>query len=222
MCFLLYIGKNRCKGLLTERRNMLEKNVNKEGIMFIFSAPSGAGKSTIINRVVQELGDVYVSVSATTRSPREGEVDGKDYFFVSKEKFQKMINENAFYEYVDSDFGPKYGTPKAKIDENLAKGKDVILDIDYPGVQMMKAIAADKIKTIFIMPPSIEELRNRLIKRGTDSLETIEKRMSMAEKRIAESKFYDYIVINNDLETAVHDVLKVIKDERAKKNNIGR
>lgn len=204
---------------------MGKNDTKKEGIMFIFSAPSGAGKSTIINRVVQELGDVYVSVSATTRSPREGEIEGKDYFFVSKEKFQQMIKENAFYEYVDSDFGPKYGTPKAKIDENLAKGTDVILDIDYPGVQMMKAIAADKIKTIFIMPPSVEELRNRLVKRGTDSLETIQKRMSMAEKRIAESKYYDYIVVNNDLEAAVDDVLKIIRDERAKKKsncNIGQ
>ena len=130
---------------------MGKNDIKREGTMFIFSAPSGAGKSTIINRVVQDLGDVYVSVSATTRSPREGEVEGKDYFFVSKEKFQQMIKENAFYEYVDSDFGPKYGTPKAKIDENLTNGTDVILDIDYPGVQMMKAIAADKIKTIFIM-----------------------------------------------------------------------
>jgi len=198
---------------------MLENNKANEGTMFIFSAPSGAGKSTIINRVTEELGNVYVSVSATTRASREGEVEGKDYFFVSQEKFQKMIEDNAFYEYVDSDFGPKYGTPKAKIDENLANGKDVILDIDYPGVQMLKAIAADKIKTIFIMPPSIEELRNRLIKRGTDSLETIEKRMSMAEKRIAESKFYDYIVVNNDLDTAVNEVLNIIKNERTKKNN---
>ena len=198
---------------------MGKNDIKREGTMFIFSAPSGAGKSTIINRVVQDLGDVYVSVSATTRSPREGEVEGKDYFFVSKEKFQQMIKENAFYEYVDSDFGPKYGTPKAKIDENLTNGTDVILDIDYPGVQMMKAIAADKIKTIFIMPPSVEELRNRLVKRGTDSLETIQKRMSMAEKRIAESKYYDYIVVNNDLDVAVNDVLKIIRDERAKKKN---
>ena len=198
---------------------MGKNDTKKEGTMFIFSAPSGAGKSTIINRVVQDLGDVYVSVSATTRSPREGEVEGKDYFFVSKEKFQQMIKEDAFYEYVDSDFGPKYGTPKAKIDENLANGTDVILDIDYPGVQMMKAIAADKIKTIFIMPPSVEALRNRLVNRGTDSLETIQKRMSMAEKRIAESKYYDYIVINDDLNVAVNDVLKIIKDERAKKKN---
>jgi len=198
---------------------MLGNNNDREGTMFIFSAPSGAGKSTIINRVTEELGNVYVSVSATTRAPREGEVEGKDYFFVSQEKFKQMIDDNAFYEYVDSDFGPKYGTPKAKIDENLANGKDVILDIDYPGVQMMKAIAADKIKTIFIMPPSVEELRNRLVKRGTDSLETIQKRMSMAEKRIAESKFYDYIVINKDLDKAVNDVLNIIKNERAKKSN---
>ena len=195
---------------------MVGNKVNREGTMFIFSAPSGAGKSTIINRIVQELDNVYISVSATTRDPREGEVDGKDYFFVSKDKFEQMIEENAFYEYVDSDFGPKYGTPRANVDKNLAEGKDVILDLDYPGVQMMRAIAGDRIKAIFIMPPSVEDLRDRLVKRGTDSMETIQRRMSMAEKRIAESKYYDYVVVNDDLEKAVSDVLKIINDERSK------
>lgn len=195
---------------------MVGNKVSREGTMFIFSAPSGAGKSTIINRIVQELDNVYISVSATTRDPREGEVDGKDYFFVSKDKFEQMIEENAFYEYVDSDFGPKYGTPRANVDKNLAEGKDVILDLDYPGVQMMRAIAGDRIKAIFIMPPSVEDLRDRLVKRGTDSMETIQRRMSMAEKRIAESKYYDYVVVNDDLEKAVSDVLKIIDDERSK------
>ena len=194
-------------------------NLNQTGSMFIFSAPSGGGKSTIIKKVLEKLDNIELSVSATTREKREGEENGKDYYFISKENFDELINQNAFYEFVDSDFGPKYGTPRAPVDDILKQGKDVILDLDYPGVQQLRALAKDKVTAIFIMPPSIEELRRRLVARGTDKPEVIEHRMSMAEKRIKESKFYDYIVLNDNLDVAVDDVCKIIREVRAKKES---
>lgn len=198
---------------------MTENKKEGNDLLIIFSAPSGAGKSTIIEGLEKRMDNIYVSVSVTTRGIRKGEKEGKSYFFVSNDKFKEMIKENAFYEYVHSDYGDSYGTRRDLVDEALAQNKVIILDLDYPGVQRMKAVLGDKVKTIFIMPPSIEELRNRLVMRGTDPLEKIQKRMEQAEKRIGESKYYDHIVVNDDLDTAIDDVIKVINDECAKKNN---
>ena len=199
---------------------MTQKFFKRKGMMFIFSSPSGCGKSSIIKRVLQDLEDISLSVSVTTRPMREGEVEGVDYYFINEEKFNELIKEKALYEYVDSDFGPKYGTPKARVDELLAQGKDVILDVDYPGVQQMKALAADRIKSISVMPPSLRLLRERLVNRGTDSMEVIERRMNMAEKRVKESVFYDYIVVNDSLDVAVSEVEAIILASRVEKNNI--
>lgn len=199
---------------------MAQKIFKRKGMMFIFSGPSGCGKSSIIKRVLQDFDDISLSVSVTTRPMREGEIEGVDYYFINEEKFHELVNQKALYEYVDSDFGPKYGTPKARVDELLAQGKDVILDVDYPGVQQMQALAADRIKTISILPPSLKLLRERLVNRGTDSMEVIERRMSMAEKRINESVFYDYIVVNDVLDTAVSEVEAIILASRVEKNNI--
>ena len=199
---------------------MNSKNIQRLGSMFIFSGPSGCGKSSVIKRVLKEVDDIELSVSVTTRGMREGEVDGKDYYFISEEKFRELVNSNELYEYVDSDFGPKYGTPKVKVDELLRDGKDVILDLDYPGVQQLRKLAGDKVKAVSFIPPSIKILRERLEGRGTDSVEVIEKRMSMAEKRIKEAQFYDYVVVNDDLDKAVAEVKAIIEATRLEKKNL--
>ncbi len=195
-------------------------NIQKQGTMFIFSAPSGGGKSSVIKRLLKEIDNIELSVSVTTRDKREGEIDGKDYYFVSIDEFKKMIDDNALYEYVDSDFGPKYGTPKKKIDELLCAGKDVILDLDYPGVQQLRKLAGDRVKAISFIPPSVRILRERLVNRGTDAMEVIERRMSMAEKRIKECEFYDYVVVNDDIDEAVEQTKSIILAARLEKRNL--
>ncbi len=190
------------------------------GSMFIFAAPSGGGKSSIIKRVLGHLDNIQLSVSVTTRQPRDGEVEGKDYYFISEEQFKKLIKDKQLYEYVDSDFGPKYGTPKAPVEELLKQGKDVILDLDYPGVQSLKAIAGDRVKAIALLPPSIRVLKERLVNRGTDADDVIERRMSMAEKRIRESQFYDYVIMNDDLDKAADEAISIIKSTRVERKNI--
>lgn len=197
---------------------MAQNNSNKRGTIFVFSAPSGGGKSTIIKHLRKELKNLELSVSVTTRGMREGEKEGEDYYFIDDAKFKKLVENDALYEFVNSDFGPKYGTPKAPVDEWLQKGIDVILDVDYPGVQQLKERVHDKMVTISIIPPSIEVLRQRLIDRGTETPEEIEKRMSKAEKRIEESKFYDHVVVNDDLDVAVNEVKNIILSARYEKN----
>lgn len=199
---------------------MSENKIGRRGTMFIFSAPSGGGKSSVIKELMQNVEDLAHSVSVTTRQMRPGEEEGKDYYFVSEEKFKELVKENALYEYVDSDFGPKYGTPKAPVDKLLAEGKDVILDLDYPGVQQLRALAGDCVKAIYFIPPSIKVLRERLVNRGTDTPEVIEKRMSMATKRIRESAFYDYVVVNDVLSDAVAEAAAIIRATRVEKKNL--
>ena len=195
-------------------------NIQKQGTMFIFSAPSGGGKSSVIKRLLKEIDNIELSVSVTTRGMIEGEVDGKDYYFISEDEFKKLVKDGALYEYVDSDFGPKYGTPKEKIDRLLCEGKDVILDLDYPGVQQLRKLAGDRVKAISFIPPSIRILRERLVNRGTDSMEVIERRMSMAEKRVKECEFYDYVVVNDDIDEAVEQTKSIILAARLEKKNL--
>lgn len=195
-------------------------NMQRQGTMFIFSAPSGGGKSSVIKKLLNELDDIQHSVSVTTREMRVGEIDGKDYYFINDEKFRDLVNENALYEYVDSDFGPKYGTPKKPVDELLRQGKDVILDLDYPGVQQLRKLAGNRVKAIALVPPSLKVLQERLVNRGTDSADVISRRMSMAEKRIKESIFYDYVIVNDDLDTAVAQAKAIILATRAETKNL--
>lgn len=199
---------------------MVHHNCKRNGTMFIFSGPSGCGKSSIIKRLLTEIEGIRLSVSVTTRNMRAGEKEGVDYYFIDDKKFKELVQKQALYEYVDSDFGPKYGTPKDVVDQWLSEGIDVILDLDYPGVQQLQAKVKDKIKTISILPPSLKILRERLINRQTDSMETIERRMMMAEKRVKESAFYDYIVVNDDLDVAVDAAKSIIFAARAEQKNM--
>ena len=199
---------------------MIQHNCKRNGTMFIFSGPSGCGKSSIIKRLLTEIEGIRLSVSVTTRNMRAGEKEGVDYYFIDDKKFKELVQKRALYEYVDSDFGPKYGTPKDVVDQWLSEGIDVILDLDYPGVQQLQEKVKDKIKTISILPPSLKILRERLINRQTDSMETIERRMMMAEKRVKESAFYDYIVVNDDLDVAVDAAKSIIFAARAEQKNM--
>lgn len=195
-------------------------HIRREGQLFIFSAPSGGGKSSVIKGVLQQLDNIQLSVSVTTRQKREGEKEGKDYYFVEEEQFRQLVKKGALYEYVDSDFGPKYGTPREPVDKLLKQGKDVILDLDYPGVQQLRKLAGDRVKAIALLPPSLKILRERLEKRGTDTSEVIERRMQMAVKRIKEAAFYDYIIVNDDLNEAIKEATAIIVAARAERKGM--
>ncbi|MBR6278347.1 MAG: guanylate kinase [Bacteroidales bacterium] len=171
--------------------------------VIIISAPSGSGKSTLISSLMQhEELKLSFSVSATTRSPRGEEINGKDYYFFSVEEFEKKISENAFIEYEQVYQGRYYGTLKSEIERIFSLGFNVIFDVDVKGGINLKKIFGDNALSIFIQPPSVEELKKRLIGRGTDSLEEIEKRVSKAEEEISYSKNFDKIIINDDLKEA--------------------
>lgn len=177
------------------------------GRLFVISGASGVGKSTVLKKVFSEREDLQFSVSATTRSPRPGEQEGVDYFFVSKETFEKMLAEDAFVEH-SAHAANYYGTPKAQLEEKLKKG-DVILDIEPNGAFQVQAVRSDAI-LIFIMPPSIEELYRRLSGRGDTSAEQIEIRMKRADWEISQSSRYHHIVVNDQVDTCAQKILDII------------
>ncbi|PID29411.1 MAG: guanylate kinase [Candidatus Cloacimonadota bacterium] len=181
-----------------------------KGKIIVFSAPSGGGKTTIINSLMEKYKTLNYSISATTRAKRGNEVNGKNYFFLTENEFKKKIEEGSFVEYKNV-YGNYYGTLKSYISESIENGKNIVLDIDVQGAKAVKEIFPNDSILIFITPPSLEVLKKRLINRGEDDLETIEKRLNFAENEIKESKFYDYIVINDILEDSIlkcEDILK--------------
>lgn len=185
--------------------------MNKEGKIIIISAPSGTGKSTIINSIIDnEDLRLSFSVSATNRSPREGEVDGVNYYYLTTEEFQKRIKDDAFIEFEEVYPGRYYGTLKSEVKRVLENGFNLILDIDVKGGLNVKKQYPDAV-SIFIQPPSIECLKERLINRKTDSMEVINERVSKAEYELSFSKQYDYNVVNDVLETAIEEVKNIIK-----------
>lgn len=183
------------------------------GKIIIISAPSGCGKSTIINAILAEGKiDMQFSVSATNRSPREGEQHGVNYFFLSDEEFRKAIAEDAFVEYEEVYPGRFYGTLKSEVERICNAGHNVILDIDVKGGVNVKKLYGDHARSIFIMPPSVEELRRRLEGRGTDSPEVIDERVGKAEYEISFANGYDFQVVNDDLATAVEQTKTLIEE----------
>ncbi len=191
------------------------RNVRK-GAMFIIEGPSGIGKGTICKELLKRDKNIKFSVSVTTRKKRETEVDGVDYFFYSEEKYNKLLGEDAFYEHVESQYGHKYGTLKSEVDSFINVGQDVLFDMDWVGARQMKEKAGDKVVTIYLLPPSIKELRQRLEGRGTDSKEVIDKRMNMVLEKLQYWEEFDYVVVNVDLEDTVAKIQRIISGERMK------
>ena len=186
-----------------------------KGLLFVVSAPAGCGKDTILEQVLAQTENVGYSVSATTRAPRPGEVDGTHYFFLTREKFEQMIEEGAVLEYTEY-CGNYYGTPKKGVEDMLAQGKDVILKIEVEGAMNIKKLFPDCC-LVFILPPSMQELERRLRKRGTEDEPTILRRTAQAREEIDTAVNYDYFVVNDALEDAVQDLMAVIRAEKCRK-----
>ena len=183
--------------------------------LFIVSAPSGCGKGTILHKVFSD-DKAFYSVSCTTRSPRNEDADGVTYHFIDKERFEKMIAEGGFLEYAIY-AGNYYGTPRAAAEKNLAKGKDVVLEIETQGAFQVKKLMPEAV-SVFILPPSIKELERRLYKRGTESEDVIAKRVSEAKGEIEKADKYDYVIMNDDLDDALRDFELVISSVKANDN----
>ncbi|AAK03006.1 MULTISPECIES: guanylate kinase [Pasteurella] len=186
-----------------------------QGNLYILSAPSGAGKSSLISALLNQQQDnkMMVSVSHTTRQPRPGEQEGVHYYFVSVEAFESLIEQDLFLEYAKVFGGNYYGTSLPAIEENLAKGIDVFLDIDWQGAQQIRQ-KVPNVKSIFILPPSLAELERRLIGRGQDSTEVIAARMSKAIDEISHYNEYDYVIVNDVFEQALADFQAILRAER--------
>lgn len=189
----------------------------RRGAMFIIEGPSGVGKGTIAKEVLKRDPNIKFSVSVTTRAKREGEVDGVDYYFISDEQYNQYMKDDAFYECVDSQYGNRYGTLRSEVDSFLNVGEDVLFDMDWVGARQMRQKAPDDVVTIYLLPPSIHDLRERLEHRATDSKEQIDKRMSMVLDKMSHWKEFDYVIVNVDVEETIKKVQKIISGERMKR-----
>ena len=189
----------------------------RRGTMFLIEGPSGIGKGTVIKEILARDPNIRFSISATTRPQRNTEQNGVDYYFISDEKYNQLVKEDAFYEYVDSQYGNRYGTLRSEVDKFINVGEDVIFDLDWMGARQMKEKAGADVVTIYLMPPSIKEVRKRLEGRQTDSAEVIEKRMGMILEKLSHWNEFDYVVVNQDLEDTVEKIRRIISGERMKK-----
>lgn len=183
----------------------------KPGKLIVFSAPSGSGKTTIIKAIREQIENLHFSVSATSRSPRGQEQNGIDYYFLTPDEFRTKIQENAFLEYEEVYQDKFYGTLKSEVERQMEQGQNVVLDIDVKGATNVKRIYGERALLVFIQPPSIECLRQRLIGRGTDTIEVIENRVSKAEYEISFASKFDHIVVNDVFEAAVRETYAILK-----------
>ena len=190
--------------------------ITKRGLMLVLSSPSGAGKTSICKKLLQQDTSLVLSVSATTRKRRPGEVEGKDYQFLSTQEFESRINKSQFLEYAKV-FGNYYGTPAQLVERSLKSGVDVLFDIDWQGTQQLKARARQDLVSVFILPPSIKELEKRLFKRAQDTSEVVANRMSKSASEMSHYPEYDYVIINHDLEKSVQQVQSILCAERSRR-----
>jgi len=197
------------------RREKGEK-VARRGLMLVLSSPSGAGKSTLSRKLLDKDKNVMLSVSVTTRKMRPGEKDGRDYHFIDRRRFDALVEKNELLEWAEV-FDNYYGTPKKSVMDALAAGRDVLFDIDWQGTQQLGDKAPNDLVTIFVLPPSIPELKRRLHKRAQDDYETINRRMAKAADEMSHWFEYDYVVINRDLDQAFADVTAILAAERLKR-----
>lgn len=189
----------------------------RRGVLFVLSSPSGAGKSTISRMLLEAEPELEMSVSATTRPIRPGEVNGRDYHFVDLERFRAMVAAGEFLEWAHV-FSHRYGTPRAPVDRMLASGRDVLFDIDWQGAQQLYQIAGGDVVRVFILPPSMPELRTRLERRATDAAEVIDARMSRAANEVSHWDGYDYVLVNDDVERCFAGVRTILAAERLKRS----
>jgi guanylate kinase len=189
----------------------------RRGVLFVLSSPSGAGKSTIARKLLASDDNLEMSVSATTRPARPGEVDGKDYHFVDLERFRKMVAEGAFLEWAHV-FGHRYGTPHEPVEKALSEGRDVLFDIDWQGAQQLFQQAGGDVVRVFIFPPSLTELERRLRARGTDSDAVINARMDRAANEISHWDGYEYVLVNEDADACFRSVKMILEAERLKRS----
>ena len=196
---------------------MPNASIEHRGLLFVLSSPSGAGKSTIARMLLTEDRDIDMSISVTTRPMRPGEVDGRDYHFVDVPTFKEMVANGELMEWAHV-FDHRYGTPKAPVEETLAKGHDVLFDIDWQGAQQLYQQAGQDVVRVFILPPSVGELERRLRARGTDDAAVVEARMARASSEISHWDGYDYVLINDDVQTCFAQVLTILNAERLRRS----
>lgn len=189
----------------------------RRGVLFVLSSPSGAGKSTIARKLLASEPELSMSVSYTTRPPRAGEIDGKDYHFVDLERFRAMVSNHEFLEWAHV-FNHRYGTPKADVFHTLSEGGDILFDIDWQGAQQLHQLAGGDVVRVFILPPSMEELRARLERRATDAQEIIDARMARADNEVSHWDGYDYVLVNDDVEQCFTSVKTILAAERLKRS----
>jgi guanylate kinase len=193
-----------------------QTSIARRGLMLVLSSPSGAGKTTLSRRLLAEDKGVTLSVSVTTRKMRPGEVDGRDYHFIDRRRFDELVDKDGLLEWAEV-FDNYYGTPVAPVMDALVAGHDVLFDIDWQGTQQLSEKARGDVVTVFILPPSIPELERRLHSRAQDDYETIHRRMAKAADEMSHWAEYDYVVINRDLEQAFADVTAILHAERLKR-----
>jgi guanylate kinase len=197
------------------------EGVERRGLMFVLSSPSGAGKTTLTRMLIDEIADLRMSVSVTTRAPRPGEVDGKDYYFVDQKKFDAMVANDELLEWAKV-FDNCYGTPKAPVETALAAGHNVLFDIDWQGAQQLNSRAPSDVVSVFILPPSVKALEQRLHTRAQDSEEVIRGRMKKAGDEMSHFDAYDYVVVNDNIGIAFEAVKSILRAELLKlKRQVG-
>ncbi|HSS19440.1 MAG TPA: guanylate kinase [Pyrinomonadaceae bacterium] len=184
------------------------------GILFVVSSPSGGGKGTLIQRMLQQVPNLAYSVSFTTRASRPGEVDGREYFFVTSEKFKEMIEANAFFEWAEV-HGKLYGTARQQVVDEVDAGRDIVLEVDVQGAASVRSLMADAV-SIFILPPSFQILKQRLEARGTDSAAELEVRLRNAPVELKDYSLFEYVIINDELERAANQLTAIVHAERAR------
>jgi guanylate kinase len=194
-----------------------EISLRRRGLMLVLSSPSGAGKSSISRALLARDPNIIMSVSYTTRPPRPGEVDGRDYHFVHRDRFNHVIAEGGMLEHAKV-FDHHYGTPRAPVEAALASGRDVLFDIDWQGTQQLAHNARTDLASVFVLPPSMEELERRLHTRAQDSVEVVRRRMAKAGDEMSHWREYDYIIINRELDSSVTSVQAILAAERMKRD----
>lgn len=197
----------------------MDTALQRRGLMFVLSSPSGAGKTTITRALLNNNPNLEISISATTRPRRPGEVDGQDYYFVDIPQFNAMVDNGEMLEHAKV-FGNYYGTPKQPVEEALNRGNDIIFDIDWQGTQRLREIAREDLVTVFILPPNAKELERRLRSRAQDSEEAIRVRMDKAADEMTHYSEYDYVLINNNVDLAIAQAQNILDSERLKRHRL--